>query len=165
MIIQLIGKTKNTHPINKCAKVIFFMCFFSIISACNSTYVSKEISYNVTPLHVDSTYSARPPAIDSLAEPADDYMSVVAGRPPIHAKFDDDAPLPADGGTDYYKGHGYKLTIQQSLVNVPAGILFLYGPIIEFENSLMSGNSNKISNIQIYSPEALRILRGQQPHS
>ena len=46
-----------------------------------------------------------------LKDALDDFNAVLSGNPPVHAKVDKDHPLITDGGTTFYIGDGYKLTI------------------------------------------------------
>lgn len=111
-----------------------------------------------SPLHLDNKTDDH--VFIALKEAAEDFSAVVSGKPPVFAVLDKEAPLPTDGGTTYFKGRGYSLTILQSLVTVSGGACYLYGPIIKFDDSLMFGNSNTISRVEIYSPTALRELLG-----
>ena len=44
-----------------------------------------------------------------------DFCAVLAGREPVHAKPDNESPLPADGGTHFYVAPHYGLIVMQSL--------------------------------------------------
>ena len=94
-----------------------------------------------------------------------DHQRGVGGLPcrrprkkPIHAKIDEDAPLPSDGGTHFYKGDGYELTISISLSSFGAFNGTAYGPILNFDDKFAPGNTNQISDIRVYSNEELRKL-------
>lgn len=91
-----------------------------------------------------------------ISEASDDFRAVVQGKKPIHAKIDPDAPLPSDGGTHFYKGNGYKLTISISLSSFGEFNGTAYGPILTFDDSFAPGNTNQISDIRVYSTEELR---------
>jgi len=105
---------------------------------------------------------ARLPETDrrTITEAAADFRAVVAGRKPVHAVFDKDAPLPSDGGTTFYKGNGYRLTILVSLSEFGEAHGTAYGPIIKFDRSFAPGNTSEISDIRVYSPETFASLMG-----
>ena len=90
-----------------------------------------------------------------LREASEDFCAVVAGKNPIHAKFDKAAAVPSDGGTLFYIGHKYKLTVLNSLSGFGSFVGTAHGPIITFDESFAPGNTNVISNIRVYpSPKA-----------
>lgn len=86
-----------------------------------------------------------------IKEATDDFDAVVNGKLPIHAKVDTSMPLPADGGTVYYIGKGYKLTIIESLAKIGGIDGYYYGPIIVFNEGISSGNFNLVSDVRFYS--------------
>lgn len=96
----------------------------------------------------------------TITEASADFSAVVAGKKPIYASFDKDAPLPSDGGTTFYQGHGYKLTVLVSLSSFGAANGTAYGPILQFDPSFAPGNTSEISDIRIYSQEGFRKLLG-----
>jgi len=85
-----------------------------------------------------------------LREASEDFCAVVAGMEPLHAKFDDAAPLPSDGGTLFYVGRKYKLTVLNSLSSFGSFEGTARGPILTFDESFAGGNTNEISNIRVY---------------
>lgn len=93
-----------------------------------------------------------------IQEASEDFLAVVEGRKPLHAKLDIDAPLPSDGGTTFYKGNGYNLTISASLSGFGGFSGVAYGPIIKFDDTFAPGNTNLISDIRVYSNDELRKL-------
>ena len=94
----------------------------------------------------------------TITEAAEDFQAVVAGRKPTHAVFDKDAPLPSDGGTTFYQGKGYRLTVLVSFSSFGGVNATAYGPIIEFERTFAPGNTSEISDIRVYSQDALNRL-------
>ncbi len=94
----------------------------------------------------------------SVSQAIEDFDTVVNGNPPMHAKFDTSTLLPSDGGTTYYLGQGYKLTVLKSLASVGGVDGYFYGPIIVFDEKVVVGNSQEISHIQFYSMEVFRKL-------
>lgn len=96
----------------------------------------------------------------TISEASADFSAVVAGKKPIHAVFDEDAPLPSDGGTTFYQGHGYRLTVLVSLSSFGASNGMAYGPILQFEPAFAPGNTSEISEVRVYSQDALRELLG-----
>ena len=91
-----------------------------------------------------------------IQEASEDFRAVVQGKKPTHAKFDSDAPLPSDGGTHFYKGDGYDLTISISLSDFGEFSGTAYGPILTFDDKFAPGNTNQISDIRVYSSDELR---------
>jgi len=90
----------------------------------------------------------------------DDFNAVITGRKPIHAKLDLKKPRMTDGGTSYYAGDGYQLTIVMSLngmMNEDEYVSgYIYGPIIAFEESVMRGNFPNIHSLAFYPEMLLR---------
>jgi hypothetical protein len=86
-----------------------------------------------------------------LREASEDFCAVVSGKEPIHAKVDSEAALPADGGTRFYIGRKYKLTVLNSLSSFGGFNGMAYGPVITFDESFAPGNTNLISSIRVYA--------------
>ena len=95
-----------------------------------------------------------------LQKAQDDFNAVLEGKPPVHAIVDKDVSLPADGGTTFYKGDDYKLTIVKSLNGIMRGKQYvhgyIYGPIISFEPDVMTGNFPSIQHLTFYAGEELQ---------
>jgi hypothetical protein len=54
------------------------------------------------------SFGDEPPSeitVASLHQAEEDFQAIVAGKSPPFAKFDEDHPLPADGGTTFYRGN------------------------------------------------------------
>lgn len=96
----------------------------------------------------------------TITEASEDFEAVVAGKKPVHAVFNKDAPLPADGGSTFYRGNGYRLTVLVSLSSFGKAHGTAYGPIIAFDAPFAPGNTSEISHIRVYSQEAFRKLMG-----
>lgn len=94
-----------------------------------------------------------------IQEASQDFRAVVQGRQPIYAKLDEDAAVPSDGGTHFYNGKGYKLTISISLSSFGKFNGIAYGPILTFDDKFAPGNTNQISDIRVYDHEAFRKFR------
>jgi hypothetical protein len=97
-----------------------------------------------------------------IAECMDDYRAILAGESPKHASSDKARPVPADGGTSYWIGDGYRITIMQSICHVGGVQGFMYGPVIELDRSLAVGNSNVISAVSFYTLDAWRSLKSKE---
>lgn len=97
-----------------------------------------------------------------LQQALDDFNDVLEGKHPVHAIVDKDVPLPTDGGTTFYKGDGYKLTIVKSLNGIMRGKEYvhgyIYGPVISFQLEVMSGNFPSIQHLTFYTGEDLQKL-------
>lgn len=85
-----------------------------------------------------------------LREASEDFCAVVSGKEPRHAKFDDTAALPSDGGTLFYVGRKYKLTVLNSHSSFGSFNGTAHGPILTFDESFAPGNTNVVSNIRVY---------------
>jgi hypothetical protein len=96
-----------------------------------------------------------------IMEASDDFLAVLAGKKPIHAKFDEEAPLPTDGGTTFYIGEGYKLTVVRSISSFGEFNGYAYGPALTFNEDFAPGNESTISDIRVYSDAELGKLLGE----
>ncbi len=83
----------------------------------------------------------------------EDFDAVIIGKNPIHAiRGDEDL---SDGGTTFYKGKGYMLTVQSKRTKKENIEGYLYGPIVTFEDK----TKNEMSDIKFYSIDELKKLR------
>lgn len=98
-----------------------------------------------------------------LQELTEDFDAVVAGRKPVHARHDTKEGVLADGGTSFYIGNGYKLTVEQSLCTIGGADGMLYGPIFTLGPELADGNDNQISHVTFYRMEEFRKLKNISP--
>lgn len=87
-----------------------------------------------------------------------DFRAVQAGKSPVNATLDANRPLPADGGTTYWSGPGYRLSVIKSLARVGGIDGYMYGPVLEFLVPLSVGNDVPISSVSFYSADELRTL-------
>jgi hypothetical protein len=95
----------------------------------------------------------------TIVEASEDFQAVLAGKKPVHAIFDKEADLPSDGGTTFYKGRHYRLTVNQTLFGVGEyGPLTAFGPRLELDNKIALGFNQEISSIRVYNQEQLRAL-------
>jgi len=98
--------------------------------------------------------------LQRLQQALDDVNAVLEGKHPVHATADNDVPRPADGGTTFYKGDGYKLTIVKSLNGIMRGKEYvhgyIYGPIISFKPDVMTGNFPNVQYLTFYTGEELQ---------
>lgn len=94
-----------------------------------------------------------------LKEANEDFLLVTNGYKPKHATFDENVPLPTDGGSTPWKGRQYSLVISQSLSSFGKLQGFIYGPIIVFDKEFAPGNSRQLSSLRFYSREQLRKLK------
>ncbi|AJC44622.1 hypothetical protein [Xanthomonas sacchari] len=100
-----------------------------------------------------------PPQRDALRQADADFRAVVAGRAPLHARIDSEAPLPADGGTRYYLGRGYRLTVLRRLSSIGAQTAVAYGPILQLDEALLAcATLPAISDVRLYAHAALAQL-------
>ncbi|MBD7924296.1 hypothetical protein [Xanthomonas bonasiae] len=102
-----------------------------------------------------------PPQRDALRHADADFRAVAAGRVPLHARIDPEAPLPADCGTRYYRGQGYRLTVLRRLSSIGAQTAIAYGPILQLDEALFAAAAlPAISDVRLYTPAALGQLSG-----
>ncbi|QNH17102.1 hypothetical protein HEP74_02243 [Xanthomonas sp. SS] len=102
-----------------------------------------------------------PPQRDALRQADADFRAVAAGRAPLHARIDTEAPLPADGGTRYYMGEGYRLTVLRRLSSVGAQTVIAYGPILQLDEALFAAATlPAMSDVRLYAHAALEQLLG-----
>ncbi|WP_242108209.1 hypothetical protein [Luteimonas aquatica] len=94
----------------------------------------------------------------TISEAARDFQDVAAGRKPTFARFDEGAALPSDGGTTFYVGHGYRLTILCSLSGFGELVGTVYGPVLVFDEDFAPGNTREIISTRFYTNEQLRAL-------
>ena len=98
----------------------------------------------------------------TLTEALADLDEVLAGRPPRFAVVDEDAPVPADGGTSFYLGRGYTLTVVRSLSSLGDPHGRAYGPVVTFDANLAPGNTDTFSHVTFHSRDAFRELRDRR---
>ena len=98
----------------------------------------------------------------TIVEATEDFEAVRAGKPPIHARFDKLAAVLADGGTSFYIGHKYKLTVESSLSSFGALNGWVYGPIVVFDESIAPGNENTFSGLRFYTQAGFAKLHPAQ---
>ena len=78
-----------------------------------------------------------------------DFCAVLAGREPLHAKPDDESPLPADGGTHFYVAPHYGLIVMRRLSTFGQAHGMVVGPVLTFKEPFAAGNSQTISATRI----------------
>jgi hypothetical protein len=88
----------------------------------------------------------------------EDFVLVEQGKRPRNAVEDEEMPLPSDGGTTFYKGKGYRLTILQSLSSFGDLSGFAYGPIITFDDDIAKGNTKTIQSVRFLTTKQLEEL-------
>ena len=128
-----------------------------LLLGCNSSEfpAARETSCQAPFANLASS-GANPEDLQILQEASEDFCAVVAGKEPLHAKFDDTAALPSDGGSLFYVGRKYKLTVLNSLSSFGSFNGTAHGPIITFDESFAPGNTNEISNIRVYPQRTSR---------
>jgi len=127
----------------------------SLLAACSQ---SPSSSFSSGPFIGVDLATLPPEHRQIIQEASEDFRAVVEGKQPIHAKIDNNEPLPSDGGTTFYKGSGYRLTILVSLSSFGDFNGAAYGPIIHFDDTFAPGNTNRISDVRVYSHDELRKL-------
>jgi hypothetical protein len=137
----------GTQTMRRIAAILFLL----MLVGCNSpAFAPADASACQAPFVDLATSGASPDDQAVLLEAAEDFCAVVAGRKPVHAEFDADAPLPADGGTTYYVGRRYTLTVLSSFSSFGSFHGTARGPIITFDESFAPGNTREISSIRVF---------------
>jgi len=98
-----------------------------------------------------------------IIQASEDFDLVVQGKRPKNAVVDEHAPQFQDGGTLFYLGKGYQLTVVKSLSTFGSSaeerlIGYVYGPVLRFAASFAPGNSSTVESLRFYTPEQLRAL-------
>jgi len=139
------------------------------VATCAQAPAMAETQVDTQPFHLGSANITSTDIRNSLSEASADFGAVIAGKCPVFAKFKTGTFLPADGGTVFFYGHGYRLTIAKSLTNVgltsdngTAHVVsgYLYGPSITFDPTVMAGNGSTVGHVTFYSADALNTLLG-----
>jgi hypothetical protein len=92
----------------------------------------------------------------TLEQATEDFTLVLKGAIPKYAKQTDEDS--SDGGTTFYKGKGYDLTIQKSIATIGTEDGFFYGPVLVFNSAVVRGNSSTISQVSFYRKNDLLVL-------
>ena len=92
-----------------------------------------------------------------ITEASEDFIAVLSGHPPVHAKYNESVDAAADGGTAFYAGNGYKLTVVKSISSFGQLSGMAYGPVLVFDKSFAS-REQYISSVRFYTNEQLRTL-------
>jgi len=98
----------------------------------------------------------------TIIQASEDFERVLKGKTPKHAVLDEEAPHPADGGTQFFIGKGYKLTIIQSLSSFGALNGYIYGPVISFSKPFAPGNMSDVVGLRFYTSEQLHRLQSSK---
>lgn len=93
-----------------------------------------------------------------IVEASEDFEAVKAGRQPVHAVRDAESPLPADGGTSFWIGVGYRLSISKSLSSFGELDGYIYGPRVQFDEVFAPGNSSVVSETRFYTGDQMKAL-------
>ena len=99
---------------------------------------------------------------ETITQASEDFERVLKGKKPKYAVLDEKAPLPADGGTEFFVGKGYKLTVMKSLSSFGGEKDWLhgyvYGPVVSFAKSFAPGNMSEVVSLRFYTTEQLQQL-------
>jgi hypothetical protein len=95
---------------------------------------------------------------ETITKASEDFERVLKGSRPKHATLDEKAAVPADGGTAFFLGKGYKLTVIKSLSSFGGLQGFVYGPVVSFEKSFAPGNMSEVVNLRFYTTDQLQKL-------
>ena len=109
-------------------------------------------------------YTLSPEQRGIITRASEDSERELQGKKPKNAALDEKAPLPADGGTLFYAGKGYRLTVIKSLSsfgNTGEGLQgYVYGPVLSFPKSFAPGNMSEVVSLRFYTNQQLQALTG-----
>ena len=105
---------------------------------------------------------------ETIIQASEDFDLALKGKKPKHAILDDKAPSPADGGTAFFVGKDYKLTIIKSISTFGGAegrlLGYVYGPVVRFEKSFAPGNMSEVESLRFYTSEQLKeLMSNNQP--
>ena len=84
-----------------------------------------------------------------IKQASEDFCAVLAGEKPIHAKKAAGTDAPTDGGSSFYVGRKYKLTVLKSASSFGGYPGIATGPILKFDQSFAPGHTSEISSITV----------------
>jgi len=145
-------------------KLIFIIViFFAFSNRLDAFQMDFEEMFHIKKHEAQKQFGDK--TYHSLLKAHADFNSVLQGKKPIYAKLDINSPVPADGGTCFYLGNGYSLTVYKSLNDIHKGkdLIhgYIYGPSIYFFDDVISGNMPTISFLTFYRYEDLKKLLGK----
>ena len=139
-----------------------FRLVISLILICVSPFVSADSSLSFGPFQGVDLSVLSPSQREIISQASEDFDRVQKGKKPKYAVTNDQAPVPADGGTEFFIGNEYKLTVVKSLSSFGGseGRLdgYVYGPVVSFSNSFALGNTSQVVNLRFYTREQLQKL-------
>jgi hypothetical protein len=139
-----------------------FQLFISIILISISTIASANSSLSFGPFQGVDLNALSVSHRETIIQASEDFDLVQKGKVPKYAIVDKAAPLPADGGTSYFLGKGYKLTIMKSLSSFGGDQRslsgYVYGPVITFSSPFASGNGSQVAGLRFYTSSQLQQL-------
>lgn len=129
------------------------MIIFIIANVCCAKTTERHQIQNHTKLiNIDKILSDS----QMIKEIQADFDLAVNGAKPKFAKLESGL---LDGGTPFYKGKGYLLTIVKSIGRLGGVEGYYYGPIIKFKED---ENIKVMSNVSFYSKDKLDVLLKQR---
>ena len=127
-----------------------------------STFAHADAPLSSGPFQGVDIGALSPSQREAIIQASEDFEQVLKGKRPTHAVLDEKAPLPADGGTHFFLGNGYKLTVMKSLSSFGGaqGSLhgYIYGPVVAFDKSLAPGSMPEVVSLRFYTSEQLQQL-------
>ena len=151
------AKSSAGHSLPRLRITMFRLPLFLILGlAALSAFANSSLSFG--PFRNVDLGKLDPAQRAIIVHASEDFDRVLRGKRPKHATFDKHAPLPADGGTEYFIGNGYKVTIVKSLSSFGALNGYVYGPVLSFDKSFAPGNISNVSSLRFYTHEQLKHL-------
>jgi hypothetical protein len=134
-----------------------FLPFLFVLLGANLALAGEKM--NQGPFSGIDLSTLKPTQAKIIKEANVDFLLVLKGEKPRYAQFNKEMPLPADGGTTYYSGDHYELTVVQSLSTFGNLNGYIYGPVVDFDKQFSPGNMNTVSNLRFYTSEQLKELK------
>ncbi len=130
-------------------KIILIITTFLFLGCTDSAHLK----------HKEENTTSSPEQIQAHAKA--DFDAILAGKKPIYAIPDKDKSDFADGGTTFYVGEGYALTLMSRLTQEKGVNGYTYGPILTFTSPDKSIKPKEMSSVRFYTLEELKKLRGR----
>ena len=143
---------------------------FLLTSSCLADVTFEEV------FHLDIKAAERALGAERfkrLQNALDDFNAILDFKRPVHAQRDKNAAVPGDGGTHYYQGQGYRVTLMHSSFSLgrPHNIFgsspadraaqdaavngFMYGPVLSLGDEFGFGFKD-ISRVSFFPGTTLK---------
>jgi len=86
----------------------------------------------------------------------EDFLLVLDGKKPQHAKVNEEEPVLENGSTTSYIGKRYEIVTVQSPSKFGGLDGYVYGPVITFRRSFAPGNMTTVNYLRFYTTEQMK---------